>query len=124
MKRYIKNGKEIKFPEKFINGKKFPINEKVLKRFGWEIKEDAKEVVSKSEEPILNNEIIKIKRANAYAIRADKHLIAYQAYKELGDIEKALEMKKLWLSEREKIDKEFPYIVEEVKTDVEQSKTE
>lgn len=118
MKQYIRNGKEIKFPEKFINGKKFPINEKVLKRFGWEIKKDNEEVVSKSEEPILNNEIIKIKRANAYAIRADKHLIAYQAYKELGDIEKALEMKKLWLTEREKIDKEFPYITEDTKTDV------
>lgn len=118
MKRYIKNGKEIKFLEKF------PINEKVLKRFGWKIKKDNEEVVSKSEEPILNNEIIKIKRANAYAIRADKHLIAYQAYKELGDIEKALEMKKLWLTEREKIDKEFPYITKDTKTDVKQSKTE
>ena len=124
MKRYYKNGKEIKFPEKFINGKKFLINEKVLKRFGWEIKEDVEGVISKSEEPILNNEIIKIKRANAYAIRADKYLISYQAYKELGDIEKALEMKKLWLSEREKINKEFPYIIEDAKTDVEQSKTE
>lgn len=124
MKRYIRNGKEIKFPEKFINGKKFQINEKVLKRFGWKIKKDDEEVVSKSEEPILDNNIIKIKRANAYAIRADKYLIAYQAYKELGDIEKALEMKKLWLSEREKINKEFPYITEDVKTDVEQSKTE
>lgn len=117
MKRYIKNGKEIKFPEKFINGKKFPINEKVLKRFGWEIKEDVEGIVSKSEEPILNNEIIKIKRANAYAIRADKYLIAYQAYKELGDIEKALEMKDMWLKERRAIDKEFPYINETVKQD-------
>lgn len=124
MKRYYKNGKEIKFPEKFINSKKFPINEKVLKMLGYEIKEDVEEVIFKSEEQILNNDIIKIKRANAYAIRADKYLIAYQAYKELGDIEKALEMKKLWLSEREKINKEFPYITEDVKTDVKQSKTE
>ena len=117
MKRYVKNGKEIKFPEKFINGKKFPINEKVLIRFGWMIKKDDEEVVSKSEEPILNNEIIKIKRANAYRIRTDKYLTAYQAYKELGETEKALEMKKLWLTEREKIDKEFPYIVEQNKTE-------
>ena len=120
MKRFVKNGKEIKFPETSINGKKFTINEKVLKRFGWEIKEDDKEVVSKSEEPILNNDIIKIKRANAYAIRADKYLIAYQAYKELGDTKKALEMKDMWLKERQAIDKEFPYINE----NVEQSKTE
>lgn len=120
MKQYIRNGKEIKFLEKFINGKKFPINEKVLKRFGWEIKKDNEEVVSKSEEPILNNEIIKIKRANAYKARADKYLIAYQAYKELGETKKALEMKELWLKERQAIDKEYPYINE----NVEQNKTE
>ena len=120
MKQYVKNGKEIKFPEKFINGKKFPINEKVLKRFGWKLKKDAKESIIKVEKPINDNNIIKIKRSNAYAIRADKYLIAYQAYKELGDIEKALEMKELWLKEREVINKEFPYINE----NIEQSKTE
>ena len=49
---------------------------------------------------------------------------AYQAYKELGEAEKALEMKTLWLEERKKIDAEYPYLTEEVKTDVEQTKTE
>jgi hypothetical protein len=45
-------------------------------------------------------------------MRADQYLIAYQAYKELGETEKAIDMKTLWLEERKKIDEEYPYLNE------------
>lgn len=120
MKQYIKNGQVVTRPKSLIFEGRTYLNPKdeTLIKAGYEIKE------YEPEKPVVTNEVIKSRRQSAYRMRADQYLIAYQAYKELGETEKALEMKKLWLAEREKIDKEFPYIVEEVKTEVEQSKTE
>ena len=53
-----------------------------------------------------------MKRQRAYRMRADQYLIAYQAYTELGELDKANEMKTLWIEERTKIDTEYPYIEE------------
>ena len=53
-----------------------------------------------------------MKRQRAYRMRADQYLIAYQAYTELGELDKANEMKTLWIEERAKIDTEYPYIEE------------
>lgn len=120
MKRYIKDGKVVSKPKVLILDGKMHLNprDETIVKAGYEIKED------EMEKPVITNDIIKIRRQNAYKIRADKYLIAYQAYKELGESEKALDMKTLWLAERKKIDTEYPYIVEEVETEIEQSKTE
>lgn len=120
MKQYIKNGQVVTRPKSLIFEGRTYLNPKdeTLIKAGYEIKEYV------PEKPVVTNETIKRQRQNAYRTRADQYLAAYQAYKELGETEKALEMKQLWLAEREKIDKEFPYIVEEFKTEVEQSKTE
>ena len=48
-------------------------------------------------------------------MRADQYLIAYQAYKELGETEKALEMKKLWLAERERLIRNFLILLKKLK---------
>ena len=56
-----------------------------------EIKEE--EIVT----PPVTNESIKRQRQMAYRMRADQYLIAYQAYTELGEHEKASEMKELWI---------------------------
>ena len=83
--------------------------EAVLKReiidLGYEIKE--------VEPAPITNETIKKQRQHAYRMRADQYLIAYQAYTELGELDKANEMKELWLKEREAIDKQYPYIEEQ-----------
>ena len=120
MKQYIKDGQVVTRPKSLIFEGRTYLNPKdeTLIKAGYEIKEH------EPVKPVVTNETIKRQRQNAYRTRADQYLTAYQAYKELGETEKALEMKKLWLAEREKIDKEFPYIVEETKTEVEQTKTE
>lgn len=111
MKQYYKDGKVVAKPKSLIFGGCTYLNprDEVLQKAGYEIKE--------AEEPIITNDIIKSRRQQAYATRADQYLTAYQAYKELGQTEKALEMKELWLKEREAIDKEFPYLNETVKTE-------
>lgn len=81
-------------------------SDKVLIEAGYEIKEE--EIVT----PPVTNESIKRQRQMAYHMRADQYLLAYQAYTELGELDKANEMKELWLKEREAIDKEYPYISE------------
>ena len=120
MKQYIKDGQVVTRPKSLIFEGKTYLNpkDKILIKAGYEIKE------YEPEKPVVTNETIKKQRQNAYRARADQYLTAYQAYKELGEIEKALEMKTLWLEERKKIDAEYPYLTEEVKTEVEQSKIE
>ena len=120
MKQYIKDGQVVTRPKSLIFEGKTYLNpkDKTLIKAGYEIKE------YEPEKPVITNEIIKGQRQNAYRMRADQYLTAYQAYKELGEAEKALEMKTLWLEERKKIDSEYPYLTEEIKTDVEQSKIE
>lgn len=62
--------------------------------------------------PELNNDLIKRKRQIAYKTRSDQYLMSYLAYTELGEHEKAAEMKELWIQERTKIDNENPYMTE------------
>ena len=111
MKEYYKNGNKVEKPfVKKLLGKKFNIlSDKTISRLGYEIKDTEN---SKQDEVIINNDVIKFQRQQAYKAKADQYLIAYQAYKELGDTKKALEMKELWLKERETIDKKYPYIEE------------
>jgi hypothetical protein len=120
MKQYVKNGQVVTRPKSLIFEGRTYLNPKddILIKAGYEIK-DYEPV-----KPVVTNETIKRQRQTAYRMRADQYLTAYQAYKELGETEKALEMKTLWLEERKKIDAEYPYLTEEIKTDVEQSKTE
>lgn len=116
MKQYIKNGQIAARPKSLTFGGRTYLNPKdeIIIKAGYEIK-DYEPV-----KPVITNETIKRQRQIAYSMRADRYLTAYQAYKELGESKKALEMKELWLKERELIDKEFPYIDE----NVEQSKIE
>lgn len=111
MKQYYKDGKVVARPKSLIFGGCTYLNprDEVLQKAGYEIKE----YVPQPE----TNEDIRHKRERAYRMRADQYLTAYQAYKELGKTEKALEMKELWLKEREAIDKEYPYLNETVKTE-------
>lgn len=108
MKQYVKNGQVVTRPKSLIFEGKTYLNptDEILIKAGYEIKE------YEPEKPVVTNETIKRQRQNAYRIRADQYLIAYQAYKELGQTEKALDMKTLWLEERKKIDEEFPYLNE------------
>ena len=108
MKKYYKNNKVIQRPKQIIFGGKTYLNpsDEVLVKVGYEIKEE--EIIV----PPVTNESIKRKRQMAYRMRADQYLIAYQAYTELGEVDKANEMKELWIKERESIDKEYPYIAE------------
>ena len=112
MKQYIKDGQVVTRPKSLIFGGCTYLNpkDKTLVKAGYEIKE----YIVKPE----TNDDIRIKRQRAYRMRADQYLTAYQAYKELGEAEKALEMKTLWLEERKKIDAEYPYLTEEVKENV------
>ena len=106
MKRYYKDGKLVVKPKHLIVRGRTYVNpsDKVLIRLGYEIKEE--EIVT----PTVTNESIKKQRQLAYRTRADQYLIAYQAYTELGEHEKASEMKELWIQERNKIDKQYPYL--------------
>ena len=108
MIRYYKNNQVVARPKSLTYNGKTYLNPKdeVLIKAGYEIREE--EVVT----PPVTNESIKRQRQMAYRMRADQHLIAYQAYTELGESDKANEMKELWLKEREAIDKQYPYIAE------------
>lgn len=108
MKKYYKDGKLVVKPKHLIVRGRTYVNpsDKILIRLGYEIKEE--EVVI----PPVTNETIRQRRQMAYRMRADQYLLAYQAYTELGELDKANEMKELWLKQREAIDKEYPYIEE------------
>ena len=108
MKQYCKNGQVVTRPKSLTFGGRTYLNPKdeILIKAGYEIK-DYEPI-----KPVVTNETIKHQRQIAYSMRADQYLIAYQAYKELGQTEKALDMKTLWLEERKKIDEEFPYLNE------------
>lgn len=108
MKKYYKNNKVVQRPRQIIFGGKTYLNpsDEVLVKAGYEIKEE--EIVT----PPVTNESIKKQRQLAYRMRADQYLIAYQAYTELGEHEKASEMKELWIQERAKIDQQYPYLEE------------
>lgn len=108
MKRYYKDGKLVVKPKHLIVRGRTYVNpsDKVLIRLGYEIREE--EIVT----PTVTNESIKKQRQLAYRTRADQYLIAYQAYTELGEHEKASEMKELWIQERNKIDQQYPYLEE------------
>lgn len=106
MKIYYKDNKVIQRPKQIIFGGRTYLNpsDEVLVKAGYEIKEE--EIVI----PPVTNESIKQQRQLAYRTRADQYLIAYQAYTELGEHEKASEMKELWIQERAKIDQQYPYL--------------
>ena len=108
MKKYYKNNKVIQRPKQIILGGKTYLNpsDEVLVKAGYEIKEE--EIVT----PPVTNESIKKQRQLAYRMRADQYLIAYQAYTELGEADKANEMKELWIQERNEINEQYPYIEE------------
>lgn len=106
MKIYYKNDKVVERPKSlYYNGRTYvPPTDELLVEAGYTI-------VIKSPKP-LTNENIKSLRAAEYAARADQHFLAYQAYTELGNTEKAEQEKKIWLEVRQAIDEEFPYIDE------------
>ena len=108
MKKYYKQGQVVARPKSIYHKGFTHLNpsDKVLIEAGYEIKEE--EIVT----PPVTNESIKRQRQMAYRMRADQYLLAYQAYTELGESDKANEMKELWLKEREAIDKQYPYIAE------------
>lgn len=108
MKKYYKNNQVVVKPKLIIYNNRLYLNptDEVLIEAGYEIKKE--EIVV----PPVTNETIRQRRQMAYSIRADKYLLAYQAYTELGELDKAAEMKELWLKEREVIDKQYPYIEE------------
>lgn len=106
MKQYLKNNIVSHRPKSIIfNGKTY-LNPKdeILISAGYEIKE--------VENPLVTNDTIKNKRQAAYRLKADQYFIAYQAYTELGELDKANEMRELWIKERESINKQYPYIEE------------
>ena len=108
MKKYYKDNQVVARPKSIYHKGKTYLNpsDKVLIEAGYEIKEE--EIVT----PPVTNESIKRQRQRAYRMMADQYLIAYQAYIELGELDKANEMKELWIQEREAIDKQYPYIEE------------
>lgn len=108
MIRYYKNNQIVARPKSLIHKGRTYLNptDKVLINAGYEIKEE--EIVV----PPVTNETIRQRRQMAYRMRADQYLIAYQAYTELGELDKANEMKELWIKEREVIDKQYPYLAE------------
>lgn len=108
MKKYYKNNQIVARPNSVVYQYRTYLNpsDDILMKVGYEIKEE--EIVV----PPVTNETIRQRRQMAYRMRADQYLIAYQAYTELGELDKANEMKELWLKEREAIDKQYPYIAE------------
>lgn len=106
MKRYYKDGKLVVKPKHLIVRGRTYVNpsDKVLIRLGYEIKEE----VPKEPAPITNTDIEQ-QRYRAYQHTADPLFIAYKVYLELGELEKAEEVKTKWLLERERINEEYPY---------------
>ena len=93
MKKYYKDNKVVARPKSIYHKGKTYLNpsDEVLIEAGYEIKEE--EIVT----PPVTNESIKRQRQRAYRMMADQYLIAYQAYIELGELDKANEMKELWI---------------------------
>lgn len=108
MKKYYKNGKCVQKPRliHYKGCQYIAPNDLTLLKAGYEIREEEVKL------PEVTNEMIKKQRQAAYKATADQYLIAYQAYTELGEHEKAAEMKILWIEERQKIDQKYPYIEE------------
>lgn len=108
MKKYYKDGIIVMRPYSLIfEGCTYvPPTDEMLLEAGYEIVEE-EEVV----QPITN-EIIEEMRALEYINRADRYLLAYQAYLTLGETAKAENMKQMWLTIRDEIDKEYPYLDE------------
>jgi hypothetical protein len=106
MKRYYKDGKLVVKPKHLIVRGRTYVNpsDKVLIRLGYEIKEEAPQ----EPKPTTNTDIEQ-QRYRAYQHTADPLFIAYKVYSELGEIEKAEEVKTKWLLERERINEQFPY---------------
>ena len=104
MMEYYKNGKLVEKPKliTYNNCLYFYPTDNILLKSGFEITESS----------TPTNEDIKNQRRIAYKNRADEYFIAYQAYVDLDELEKAKEMKALWLEERKKINEEYPYIEE------------
>ncbi len=107
IKRYIYNGAVTERPKSLnVNGWTYvPPTDEILLANGWTIDE-----VEASPLALPTNNAIRACRQRAYTRQADKYFIAYQAYMELGETEKAEESKALWLAERAAIDKMYPYI--------------
>lgn len=106
MKRYYKDGKLVVKPKHFIVRGRTYVNpsDKVLIKLGYEIREEA----PKEPTPITNTNIEQ-QRYRAYQHTADPLFIAYKVYLELGEFEKAEEVRTKWLLERERINEEYPY---------------
>lgn len=107
IKRYINSEGQVTTRPKsiYLNGWTYtPPTDEVLVANGWTI-----EYVEQAPLSLPTNATIRLCRQQAYTNRADKYFIAYQAYMELGEAEKAEECKKQWLEERAKIDKQYPY---------------
>lgn len=106
MKQYWKAGQIVERPKSlYYEGKTYiPPTDEILIKAGYDIKE--------IEIPEVTNEDIKIRRCEEYKRRADSHFLAYQAYKELGEEEKAEQEKALWIKIRKEIDLENPYLDE------------
>ena len=106
MKIYYKNDKVVERPKSlYYNGRTHvPPTDELLLEAGYKI-------VIPGQKP-LTNEDIKQLRAKEYALRADQHFLAFQAYTELGLLDKAGQEKQIWLQVRQDIDVEFPYVDE------------
>ena len=106
MKKYYKNNKEVPKPRLIIHNRKTYINpnDNLLIEAGYEIVND--------DDKKPTNEDIKKARALAYKLHADQYFIAYQAYKDLEQWDKAEEMRALWIKVRDRIDEMNPYTEE------------
>lgn len=105
MKQYIKDGIIYPKPQIIYLEESTVINpsDEILLKAGYEIVEINRE---------LTNEEIEIQRAKEYKFRADDLFTAYQAYKDLGEDEKAEKMRLRWIEVRKQIDEENPYLDE------------
>lgn len=102
MKNYYKNGTLVQKPQMIKQRGYYVYNptDSILIEAGYEIKEES---------VYLTNDDIRKQRQQAYQQTSDQYLIAYQAYTELGEHEKAAQMKNLWIAERQRIDEQYPY---------------
>lgn len=105
MKQYIKDGITYQKPQIIYLKDSTVINpsDEILLKAGYEIVEINHEIT---------NEDIELQRAKEYKLKADDLFIAYQAYKDLGEDEKAEKMRLLWIEVRKQIDLENPYLIE------------
>jgi hypothetical protein len=105
MKQYIKDGITYPKPQIIYLEESTVINpsDEILLKAGYEIVEINHEIT---------NEDIEIQRAKEYKLKADDLFTAYQAYKELGEEEKAEKMRLRWIEVRKQINEENPYLDE------------